>query len=440
MEWWMVLALIFGGLIFLMLTGMPIAFSFLIINAILGYILWGGTPGLQLLINNIFESVTIFTLLPVPLFILMGEVMYHSGLVVHLLDSIDKWLGRLPGRLGLLAVIGGAILSCLTGASMGSTAMLGSTLVPEMEKRGYKKPMSLGPILGSGGLAIMIPPSSLAVLLGAIGEISIGKILIAIIIPGLVMAALYAIYIIGRSWLQPEIAPTYEVSPTTLLEKIKKLVKYVLPMGIIVFLVIGVIILGIATPTEAAATGTFGTFAMAAAYGRLNWEMVKISVRNAFSLTVMIFMIIVGATGFSQTLAFTGASQGLVDFTLSLPLAPIMIIIVMQVVLIFLGMFMGQVPIMLITLPIFMPVIHALKFDPVWFGIIFLINMEMALTTPPFGLSLFVMKSVAPKDTTMEDIYKSALPFLVCDVIAMGLVIAFPILALWLPSLMRAGG
>ncbi|MDP6180645.1 MAG: TRAP transporter large permease subunit, partial [Desulfatiglandales bacterium] len=194
------------------------------------------------------------------------------------------------------------------------------------------------------------------------------------------------------------------------------------------------------TPTEAAATGTFGTFITAAAYGRLNWKMVKISVRNAFAITVMIFMIIVGATGFSQTLAFTGASQGLVDFTLSLPLSPIMIVIVMQIILIFLGMFMGQVPIMLITLPIFMPVIQAFKFDPVWFGIIFLINMEMALTSPPFGLSLFVMKSVAPKDTTMEDIYKAALPFLVCDAIAMGLIIAFPILALWLPSLMKVGG
>ncbi|MBW2609294.1 MAG: TRAP transporter large permease subunit [Deltaproteobacteria bacterium] len=440
MEWWMVLALIFGGLIFLMLTGMPVAFSFLFINAILGYILWGGAPGLQLLINNIFESVTIFTLLPIPLFILMGEVMYHSGLVVHLLDSIDKWLGRLPGRLGLLAVIGGALLSCLTGASMGSTAMLGSTLVPEMEKRGYKKPMSLGPILGSGGLAIMIPPSSLAVLLGAIGEISIGKLLIAIIIPGLIMATLYAGYIIGRCWLQPGIAPAYEVSPSTFGEKIINLVKYVLPMGFIVFLVIGVIIIGIATPTEAAATGTFGTFMTAAAYGRLNWAMLKKSIQNAFALTVIIFMIIVGATGFSQTLAFTGATQGMVDFTLNLPLSPIMIIIVMQIVLIFLGMFMGQVPIMLITLPIFMPVIYALKFDPVWFGIIFLINMEMALTSPPFGLSLFVMKSVAPKDTTMEEIYKAAFPFLLCDAIAMGLIIAFPVLALWLPSLMRAGG
>lgn len=436
----MVLLFIFGGLIVFMLSGMPVAFCFLFINAILGYVLWGGVTGLQQLIDNIFASVTIFTLLPVPLFILMGEVMYRSGLAVQLLDTIDKWLGRLPGRLGLVAVSGGALLSCLTGTSMGSTAMLGSTLVPEMEKRGYKKPMSLGPILGSGGLAIMIPPSSLAVLLGAIGEISIGKTLIAIIIPGLIMAALYALYIIGRCWLEPSIAPSYELSRIPLSEKVLSVVKYVLPMGVIIFLVIGIIILGIATPTEAASTGTFGTFMLAAAYGRLSWKMVKISVRDAFSITVMIFMIIVGATGFSQTLAFTGASQGLVDFTLSLPLSPIMIVIVMQLVLIVLGMFMGQVAIMLITLPIFMPVIHAFKFDPVWFGIIFLINMEMALTSPPFGLSLFVMKSVAPKDTTMEDIYKAALPFLVCDAIAMGFVIAFPILALWLPSLMRVGG
>ena len=439
MEWWLILIYIFGGLIALMLLGMPVAFCFLFINAILGYLLWGGIAGLQQLILNIFQSITIFTLLPVPLFILMGEVMYHSGLVVHILDTMDKWLGRLPGRLGLLAVGGGALLSCLTGASMGSTAMLGSTLVPEMEKRRYKKPMSLGPILGSGGLAIMIPPSSLAVILGAIGEMSIGKMLIAIIVPGLVMAALYATYIIGRCWIQPEIAPPYEVEPSPLIDKVKNFIKYVLPMGIIVFLVIGVIILGIATPTEAAATGTFGTFLIAAAYGRLKFGMVKKSVSNAFSLTVVIFMIIVGATGFSQTLAFTGASQGLVDFTLSLPLSPIMIIIVMQIVLIFLGMFMGQVPIMLITLPIFMPVIHALNFDPIWFGIIFLINMEMGLTSPPFGLSLFVMKSVVPGSTTMGEIYRAAVPFLICDAIAMALIIIFPAIALWLPGIMITG-
>lgn len=439
MEWWLVLLLIFGSLIALMLIGMPVAFCFLFVNVILGFVLWGGIPGLRQLILNIFQSITVFILLPVPLFILMGEVMYRSGIAVNLLDTLDKWLGRLPGRLGLLAVSGGALLSTLTGASMGSTAMLGSVLVPEMEKRGYKKPMSLGPILGSGGLAIMIPPSSLAVLLGAIGQISIGRILIAIIIPGLVMAGLYAVYIIGRCWLDPSIAPQYEVRPSPLLEKLAATVKYVFPVGIIVFLVIGVIILGIATPTEAAATGTLGTFLLTAAYGRLRWDMVTTAVRSAFSSTVMIFMIIVGATGFSQTLAFTGASQGMVDFTLSLPLSPIMVVIAMQVVLLFLGMFMGQVPIMLLTLPIFMPVIQALGFDPVWFGTVYLINMEMGLSSPPFGLSLFVMKSVAPPDTRMADVYRAGLPFLYCDAVAIALIIAFPGLALWLPGVMLSG-
>ena len=325
----------------------------------------------------------------------------------------------------------------LTGASMGSIAMLGSVLVPEMEQRGYKKPMSLGPILGSGGLAIMIPPSSLAVLLGAIGEISVGRILIAIIIPGLVMAALYAIYIIGRCWLQPSIAPSYEVPPTPLLGKVIAGIRYVLPLGFIIFLVVGVIFLGIATPTEAAATGTLGTFILAAAFGKLNWGVVKKSIGSAFEITVMILMIITGATAFSQILAYTGASEGLTKFTIVLPLAPILIIIAMQVVLLFLGMFMSVVAIMLITLPVFVPVIIALGFDPVWFAVIYLLNMEMAATSPPFGLSLFVMKGVAPPGTTMGDIYRAALPFLYCDAIVMALIIAFPAIALWLPGLMH---
>ena len=212
MEWWSVFLIIFGSLIFIMLTGLPVAFCFLLVNVILGYILWGGMPGLVQIILSIFQSLTTFVMIPIPLFILMGEVMYRSGLVVNLLDTVDEWVGRLPGRLSLVAVAGGAILSSLTGNSMGSTAMLGSTLMPEMMKRGYQKPMTIGPIVGSGGLAIMIPPSSLAVFLGAIAEISIGKLLIGIIIPGLLMAALYAIYIVGRCKLQPSLAPPYEVS------------------------------------------------------------------------------------------------------------------------------------------------------------------------------------------------------------------------------------
>jgi tripartite ATP-independent transporter DctM subunit len=436
MEWWLVLLILFGGLIFLMLSGIPVAFAFLLMNTIFAYFLWGGLSGFHGVIRSIFQSVTIFALLPLPLFILMGEVMYNSGLVVHLINTLDKLLGRMPGRLGLLAVAGGALLSTLTGASMGSTAMLGSTLVPEMEKKGYQKPMTLGPILGSGGLAIMIPPSSLAVLLGAIGEISIGKLLMAIIIPGIVMAILYAVYIVTRSWLQPSIAPPYDVPPTPLSDKIMSLVKYVLPLSIIIFLVVGVIFVGVATPTEAAATGCFGTFALAAAYRTLKWDMVKKSIKNSFRITVMMLMIIATATGFSQIMAFSGASVGLVNFTTGLPLSPLMIIIAIQLVLIFLGMFLGVVPIMMITVPIFMPIVYELGFDPVWFAVIYLINMEMGTTSPPFGLSLFVMKSVSPPDTTMATIYRAALPFLYCDVIAIALIITFPSVALWLPALM----
>ncbi len=283
----------------------------------------------------------------------------------------------------------------------------------------------------------MIPPSSLAVLLGAIGEISVGKVLVAIVVPGLVMAVLYAIYIIGRCWLQPSIAPAYETPPVPLSEKIIATAKYVLPIGFIFFLVVGVIFMGVATPSEAAATGTLGVFIMAFLYRRLSWEVVKKSIAGTLKISGMVLLIIAGAQAFSQILSFTGASQGLVELATGLPVTPLIIVIMMQVIILFLGGFMEVVAIMMITLPIFVPTILVLGFNPVWFAVLVLINIEMAMTTPPFGMNLFVMKGVAPPDTTMGDIYRAALPFLGCDLVAMALTIAFPAVALWLPGLMR---
>jgi len=408
----------------------------MVINVVGAFFLWGGEAGLEQFIVSIRSSVTSFTILPLPLFILMGEVMFHSGIAPLMIDTLDKWVGRLPGRLAFMAVGAGTLFSILTGSSMSSVAMLGSTLVPETEKRGYKKSMSLGPILGSGGLAMMIPPSGLAVLLAALAEVSVGKLLIAIIFPGLLMAILYATYIIVRCYLQPSIAPPYEVLPTPLKVKLKASAQYILPIGFIVFLVVGLIFLGVATPTEAAATGTLGMFILAAMYRRLNWEVVKKSFSGAIEMTGMTLLIIAGAKAYGQIVAHSGAAAGLVELATILPLAPIIILIVMQVVLLILGMFMSVVAVMMITTPIFMPVVYALGFDPVWFVVIFLLNMEMGQTTPPFGLSLFVMKGVAPPDTTMGDIYRAAMPFLYCDLIAMALIIAFPAVALWLPGLM----
>jgi len=437
LEWQIALLLFFGSLIFLLALGMPVAFSFLLVNIVFMFLFWGGQAGLEQLIESLFVSVASFTLLPIPLFIIMGEVMFRSGVAPRMMDALDKWLGRLPGRLGLLAVGGGTLFGTLSGASMASTAVLGSVLVPEMEKRGYKKPMSLGPILGSGGLAIMIPPSNLAVLLGAVGEISVGRILIAIIIPGLLMAILYATYIIMRCRLQPSIAPAYDIIPPSLSDKLISTVRYVLPLGFIVFLVVGLIFLGVATPSEAAATGALGTFILAAFYRKLSWDVVKKSVSSTLQVTVMMFMIIAGATAFSHVIAYSGASHGLVQFAMALPLTPVLIIAAMLAVSLFLGMFINLLAIIMLTLPLFIPVVHALGFDPVWFAVIFLLTLEMGATSPPFGLSLFVMKGVAPPGTTMGDTYRAAIPFLLCDLVVVVLLLTFPTVSLWLPNLMR---
>ena len=436
MEWYLILLLIFGSLVVLMATGMPVAFCFMVINVVGMYIFFGMT-GLEQLMVSIYRTLNSFILLPVPLFILMGEIMFHSGIAPVLIRTLDKWLGRLPGRLSLLAVAAGTLFSTLTGTSLASVAMLGSVLVPEMEQQGYKKSMTLGPILGSGGLAMMIPPSALAVLCGAIAEISIGGILIGIIIPGLLMAGIYTTYIITRCWLQPSIAPTYEVTPTPLSEKLVTTIRYVLPQGIVIFLVIGVMFLGMATPSEAAATGAIGTIIVALLYRRLNWAVVKRATVGTLSVTGMLFLIIAGATAFSQILAYSGASAGLTELATGLPVSPIVIIMATQVVVLFLGCFMDVVSIMMITLPIFVPVVLSLGFAPVWFAVIFLINIEVAGISPPFGLSLFVMKGVAPPDTTLGDIYRAALPFCGLSLTAMALIMAFPTLALWLPGLMH---
>jgi tripartite ATP-independent transporter DctM subunit len=435
-EWYFVLLLLLGSFILIMMTGLPISFSFFFISLAGALFFFPSDTGLKQITLNIYSSLASFRLMPLPLFILMGEVMFQSGLAPKMIDTLDSWLGRLPGRLGVLAIGGGVLFSMLTGTTMGSVAMLGSTLVPEMEKRGYKKPMSLGPILGSGGLAIMIPPSAMAVFIGAIAKASIGQVLLAIIIPGLVMAILYCLYIFIRCTLQPSIAPPYEVPSIPLSEKLINTAKYILPISLVVFLVVGVILLGIATPTEAAATGTLGMIALAAIYKRLNWKIMKKVLTDTVKITGMMMLIIASATTYSQILAASGATRGLIDFVTTLSLQPMFIVIGMVISLLFFGMFMSPSAIVLITVPLFIPIIQLLGFNTVWFAVVVLLCTEIATTSPPFGSTLFVMKGVAPPDTTMGDIMKAALPFIYCDLIALVLLIAFPAIALWLPSLM----
>ena len=435
-EWWLVLSVIFAALIVLLAIGIPVAFAFLTINIVSVYIFWNGTAGFHQLVLSVSASVTHFSILPVPLFVLMGEVMFRSGIASKQMEVLDSWFGRIPGRLSLMAVGGGTMFATLTGSGMAGTAMLGKLLVPDMERRGYQKPMTLGPILGSGGLAIMIPPSALGVLLAAIGDFSVGEFLVAIIIPGLLMAVFYGTYIVIRCIVQPHVAPPYDIPPQPLLPKIVNTLIYVFPLVTIVFLVIGLILLGVATPTESAALGAAGTFVLAALYRGFSWRMVVDSLESTLKTTVMMFMILTGSTAFSQILAFTGASQGLVQLAGSADVAPIVVVIFMMLILLALGTFMEPLSIMFLTVPIYLPVITSFGYSEIWFGAIMLLNMQMASTSPPFGLQLFVMKGVAPADTKMSDIYKAALPFLGCDSVVMLLMILFPAIVLWLPGLM----
>jgi tripartite ATP-independent transporter DctM subunit len=437
MEWWVGLIILFGAFLLLLVLGVRIAFGFLLISAAGMYCIFNGDLGLYQLIRSLFSSVATFTLLPLPLFILMGEILFRGNLAQPALDTIDKWLGRMPGRLALLAVAGGAMLSVMTGASIASTALLGSTLVPDMIQRGYKKSMTMGPILGSGTLAAMIPPTALGVTLAAIAEVSVGKVLIAIIIPGILMASMYAAYIMVRCALQPSLAPSYEVAGFPLRDRLFLVAKYVLPLGIVVLFVIGLMFLGVATPTESAATGVVGSLLLLALQRSFNRKVLSTSMRATAEVAGAIFIIIGTASAFSQVLAGIGATKGLIGFVTGLNVSPLFVIILMMIAVLLLGCFMDPVSIMLITLPIFMPLVSSLGFDPVWFAVIMLMNIEVATVSPPFGLALFVMKSVSPSDITMGDVYKAALPFIGLIMLSMAIVIAFPSLALFLPSVMR---
>jgi len=436
LEWWLVLLIIFSCFILLMLTGLPVAFAFMTINLIGVFFLWGGMIGLQQLILSIFESVTFFALLPVPLFLLMGEVLFHSGMGTRMLDALDTSMGRLPGRLSLVAVAGGVLIAVLCGNTWASTAMLGSMLVPDMRKRGYKKPMALGPILGGGALAIIIPPSGMAVVLATLAGVSVGGLLIAGIVPGLIMAIFFSVYIIGRCILQPHMAPAYAISRLSFSDKYLPVIKNVLPLGVIVFAVIGLMLMGFATPSESAAFGVLATFACALFFKSLNWPVIKNAFTSTMRTTTMILMIFCGSTAFSQLLSFSGATKGMVNLAVNLPIAPVALLLCMMLLVMFLGMFMEQMSILMITLPIFMPVCKALGWDPLWFGLMLLINMSIANLSPPFGIELFVMKGVSPPDTTMGDIYRASVPFIIMEALVILLVILAPPIATWLPGVM----
>lgn len=434
MPWYEALALLVGSIMVLMAIGMPVALAFLASNIIGAWVFMGGERGIGQLLNNGFGSLTSFALVPIPLFLLMGEIFFHTGLGGRLFNAVDRLLGRLPGRLSYVTVIGGTGFATLSGSSMGATALLGALMVPEMTRRGYKKHMSIGPILGTGGLAIIIPPSALGVLLATLARIDVGALLIAGIIPGLILAGFYIVAIWIQTRIDSTAAPAYEVDPISLGAKLKLILADIVPMVGVMVVIVVLMIAGFMTPSEAAAFGALGVLILAAAFRCLTFEAVKKSVVGALKVTLMAYLIVFGSATFSQLLAFSGASSGLIAWATSYDLQPVATLLIMFGVLLLLGMFMEQISMMLLTVPIFFPLAINLGFDPVWFGLVMLLALEIGFTTPPFGLLLFVMKGVAPPETTMREIYVSAFPFIFCALLLVALLIMMPGLALWLPG------
>lgn len=433
MDWITSLILIFSLLSVLFVIGVPVAFSFFFVNLLFAFFFWGDA-GFSQMILSIYRSISLFSLVPVPLFILMGEVIFLYEIAPNMMDAIDKWFGRVPGRLSLMAVAGGVLFSTLSGSSMASTAMLGQTLLPEMEKKGYKAQMTLGPIMGSGCLAGMMPLSSLAIITATLAQVSVGDFLVSIIGPGLLMAVIYALYIIIRAKLQPHLAPAYVIGQVSWGTRIRLALKYVAPMGLIILSVIGLITTGVATPTEAAAAGALICCILAFIYKGFRFDIMKKAIVQSLKVTVMIFVILSGATGFSEILAYTGATQNIVKIVTHLHMSPIAILITMQIILLVLGTFLESLAIMMITIPIYMPIVISLGFNPYWFLAVFLINMELATISPPYGLVLFTMKGVAPHHT-MTDVFKASIPFNILDALALVLIMVFPGIVLFLPRL-----
>jgi len=436
MEWWQVLLLMFVGLGALMATGMPIAIAFGILNVALLYFLVGGVGSLQAVALSSYGSIATFAFTALPMFILMGEVILHSGLANLAITAFGKWLGRMPGRLAVLGVVAGTAFGAASGSSMATAATLGTVLIPEMRRHGYDKGLSVGCLATCGALDVLIPPSALAVILGGIARLSVGDMLIGSIFPGLLLAGLLFGYIVVLCALKPHLAPVYEVEKFTWGERLASLV-HIFPLLVLILLVLGTMFAGVATPTEAASLGALGAFLLAAGYGRLTPNVIKKSLEGTVVVTGLALLIITSATAFSQVLAYTGAAAGLSKFATGLAVSPWVVLIGMQIVILILGCFIEPVSIMLITIPIFFPVVQAMGFDLTWFAIVTLVNIELGLITPPFGLDLFVIKGVCPPDITMGDIYRGVLPFVVINIVALAIVMMFPPLATWLPSLMH---
>ncbi len=434
MTWYLALLTMLGPLCALLLLGVPVAFAFFAVNIIGALVFLGGDAGLLQMVRNSVTALTNYSLAPIPLFILMGEILLHSGVAFRAIDAIEKLIAKLPGRLPIVSVVGGTVFAALSGSSLANTAMLGSALLPEMLKRGYSPRIAMGPIMATGGIAMLIPPSALAVLLGSLAGISISKLLVAGILPALLMALLFCGYIVAACVVDPLQAPRDDAPAARGWARFRPFVVDVLPLSLVFVAVVGSLVAGIATPTESAALGCVAAAIAALAYRSLTWANFTTSLRETARVSVMTLFIIVASVTFAQLLAFSGASDGLVAVVRDAGWSPFGLVIGMVLILLFLGCFVDQVSMLMITVPLFIPMAQSAGIDLLWLGVLYLLTMEISFLTPPFGLLLFVMKGVAPPAITLAEVYRAAMPFLLLELLVLVALLLWPGLGTWLPG------
>jgi tripartite ATP-independent transporter DctM subunit len=437
MSGWGIAAwLMLGGSTVLLFIGMPVALTFITVNIIGAWFYMGGEAGLAQLARSSVSSITAFSLTPIPLFVLMGEVLFHTGLALKVIEGIERLIRRVPGRLAVVAVVAGTVFSAISGSTIATTAMLGSLMLPVMLARGYHPVLATGPIMAIGAVDMLIPPSALTVLLGSLSGISISKLLVGGVLPGVVLSLAFVIWIVISVRISPKLAPEDDIgSGHRGWSRWQPFFAYVLPTLSIFGIVVGALADGWATPTECAALGAFATMVLAALYRALSRQALLQALKGTAGISGMILFIILGATAFAQILSFSGASNGLVQVITGQSWSTAMVVTGMMLMLIFLGIFVDQVSMMMITLPIFMPIVQTLGIDPVWFGVMFLICMQLGLLLPPHGLLLMTMRGVAPAEVTMAHIFRAVVPYVVMSLLLLAAVFWFPPIATWLPRL-----
>jgi len=437
----------FGSLAILLMAGLPLAFVTGGLACIFLF-LFGDAQMLNILPSRIFPMMTDYQLSAIPLFIFMATMLERAGLIEELFDVIYKILGGLRGGLATATIIASTILAAMAGVIGATEVTMGIIALPAMLKRKYNPEMACGSILAGGTLGILIPPSILAILFAVIAQQSVGELFLGAVLPGLLLSSIYILYVTGLSYIRPAAGPALPVEERVdTAEKIRLLRGMTAPIVLIV-LVLGVIFGGIATPVEAAGIGTFGAIMVAALHRRLSWLAVKEAAVTTLKATAMVLWIVFGATMFVGFYIVNGGQHFVTESLVSTGLGPYGILLVMNVILIVLGMFLDWVGILLLAVPIFVPLMKTLSFDgllglpgvapadvPLWFGVVYMVNMQMSFLSPPFGYALFYLKSVAPPEVTMGIIFRSAIPFLLLQALGLTVCIVFPEIILWLPRL-----